>query len=62
MILAPDDLVRLTGRVRSGAQARQLSAWGLPFKRRTDGSIVVLEADVVSSPQPKKEPKLRFPK
>lgn len=42
MILSPAELTAFTGRRRASAQARQLEAWGIPYRRRNDGSIAVL--------------------
>lgn len=46
MILARDDIIELTGKVRRSAQARVLDALGIPYRRRTDGSIVVFSVDL----------------
>jgi hypothetical protein len=46
VILSPAELLSLTGRQRAGWQARQLEHLGIPYKRRTDGSLVVLRAHV----------------
>lgn len=60
MILTPAELQVLTGKKRSAAQARQLTAWGVPFRARSDKSLVVLrDALVASTPKPR-EPQLRL--
>ena len=46
MILSPAELLELTQRERPGFQARQLDHLGIPYKRRTDGSLVVLRVHV----------------
>jgi hypothetical protein len=38
------ELVNLTGKRRSDAQARTLEHLGIPFNRRPDGLLVVLRA------------------
>ena len=61
MILAPTDLRDITGKQKGPAQARQLAAWGVPYRTRKDGSLVVLRDDLVSSRSaPKAEPRLRL--
>lgn len=42
MILSPADLTTLTGKQRYSAQARELNHMTIPFRRRSDGSLVVL--------------------
>lgn len=42
MILTENELEQLTGARRSDAQARELSFLGIPYRKRRDGSIVVL--------------------
>lgn len=41
MILTPDELVALTRKQRPSAQARVLTALGIPFDPRPDGSLIV---------------------
>lgn len=61
MILPPSTIEALTNRKRRSAQVRQLKAMGIPYLTRSDGSPVVLEADVVASKQQSaKTPKLRL--
>lgn len=40
----------LTSKVRPSAQARVLLAMGIPYRRRPDGSIVVLLSDLQHAP------------
>lgn len=41
LILSPDELADLTGKVRPSAQGRALNAMGIEFKRRADGTLAV---------------------
>ena len=50
MILTPEELQTLTARRRSDAQRRELVALGVPFRARTDGSLVVLRSDLERKP------------
>lgn len=43
MFLSPEDVERLTGKVRPSAQARWLDAHGWRHTRSADGSVVVHE-------------------
>ena len=61
MILPTETIIALTGRKRRSAQVRQLKVMGIPHRLRSDGSPVVLEADVVVPNAPAaKAPKLRL--
>jgi hypothetical protein len=42
LVLTSDELVELTGRRRSDAQARTLDHMGIPYSKRPNGSIAVL--------------------
>ncbi len=46
MFLTPAELVELTRRIQSDAQARELDAIGIPFRRRRDKSLVVMRVCV----------------
>lgn len=46
MILTPEELVSLTGRRRSHAQARVLRHMGVEFRQRPDGSLAVARAHI----------------
>jgi hypothetical protein len=62
MFLSADDLADLTGRRRSSAQIRWLSAQGLRFVLGADGRPRVLRAEVegrLLSKRPAREPRLR---
>ena len=51
MILNRFELIELTRRVRYSSQARELTTMGIPFRRRSDGSIVVMKEDLNASAQ-----------
>jgi hypothetical protein len=63
MILTPADLAALTQRKQRAAQIRELRALGVPFRQRTDGSIVVFRKDLDEPPAQKRPPSpaLRLP-
>jgi hypothetical protein len=46
LFLTHDELVELTDRIQSDAQARELDNMCIPYKRRRDKSLVVLRAAV----------------
>jgi hypothetical protein len=50
MILSVEELQTLTKRKMNSAQARELRALGVPFRKRTDGTIVVFRRDVEHAP------------
>jgi len=61
VILPPATIQAITGKQRRSAQVRELRAMGIPHLLRSDGSPVVLEADVVASKQQSaRAPKLRL--
>lgn len=62
LLLSPTEIQELTDRQRPGWQARCLKHLGIPFRRRPDGSLVVLRCHVEDRPQtrPAPEPQLRF--
>lgn len=61
MILTPDEVTALTQRDRPSWQARQLDHLGIPYKRRTDGSLVVLRIHVEQTQAiSPREPRLRM--
>jgi hypothetical protein len=61
VILSRAELIDLTGRRYSHWQARELDHLEIPYKRRSDGTLVVLRKDVEGKqdPQPRREPHLR---
>lgn len=66
MIVSAEDIAAITGKVRIAAQARELEHLGIPFKRRRDGSLLVLRIHVetgqthpLSEPQ-RPRPRVRF--
>ena len=46
MILDEMEIRRITGFVRTDAQARELEHLGIAFKVRRDGSLLVFESDL----------------
>lgn len=44
--LTPEQLASYTGKSRAKAQARVLDAMGVPYRRRPDGSLIVLRVHV----------------
>lgn len=44
LTLTPDELQALTGRRRVDAQRRELDAMRIPYRERTDHSLVVLRS------------------
>lgn len=46
MILTDSEIAELTNKVRWSAQARELATMKIPYRRRTDGSIVVMKEDL----------------
>ncbi|MFO0521296.1 MAG: DUF4224 domain-containing protein [bacterium] len=62
LTLTPDELLEVTGRVRSTAQARTLAALGIPYRLRPDGTVLVFRADLHATPNPRPtSPALRLP-
>jgi hypothetical protein len=55
-ILTPEELKKLTGKMRYSAQARELNALGIPFRKRTNGSLVVLRSVVEPTRPPSETP------
>lgn len=46
LFLTQAELVELTQRIQSDAQARELDAIGIPYRRRRDKSLVVMRVCV----------------
>jgi len=67
MILTADELTELTDRTRPAAQARELTALGIPYKPRRDGTLIVLRTAVqvalgyAPTHERSPSPKLRIP-
>lgn len=61
MLLSPDELVALTGKIRPSWQAKELDHLGIPHKPRKDGTLIVLRIHVegMHHQQPTREPRLR---
>lgn len=51
MILSNDELVEITGKHRASAQAKELEALGIPFRRRTDGKVIVFSEWINAAPK-----------
>ncbi len=63
MILTPEELEALTKRTKPAWQRRELEFLGIPYKPRSDGSLIVFWEDVraTHNVQPKeREPQLRL--
>ena len=58
--LTQAEIAVLTGFDRPSAQARELKHLGIPYKRRRDGTLVVLPTDVDPKSRSQPEPELRF--
>lgn len=65
VILTDADLIELTRKTRVSAQARELDALGIPYRRRRDRSIVVMRDDLPirheTTQTPPRTPRLRLP-
>lgn len=61
MILTPGEVEALTKKERPGWQARELDHLGIPYRRRSDGSLLVLWDDVRATQDVRpREPTLRL--
>lgn len=63
MILTPEELATLTQRSRPGWQAKQLEHLQIPYRRRTDGTLIVFWEDVRkqdNAAPARREPQLRL--
>lgn len=62
MILTPEDLQLLTQRTKPAWQRRELEKLRIPYKARSNGSLIVFWEDVRGShnPAPRREPQLRL--
>lgn len=61
LCLSPDELRDLTGKTRPAAQERVLASMEIPFRKRPDGSLVVIRTDLLAAPTGRaREPALRF--
>ena len=56
LILTPDELRELTGKVQSKAQMRELAYMGVPFRLTSEGKVKVLRSDL--SGKAREEPNL----
>lgn len=63
MILSNLELIELTRRVKYASQAKQLSAMSIPYRKRTDGSLVVFKEDLHATTKERQaSPRLHLPK
>ena len=63
MILSPQELVELTGKRRPSWQARELEFLHIPYKPRSDGTLIVYRSDaypVQDKPPAPREPRVRL--
>ena len=62
MFLTAEELIELTHRTKGAWQARELERLGIRYRRRSDGSLVVLREDCKTEQdqRPKREPQLRM--
>jgi hypothetical protein len=62
MILSSQELAELTGKTRPGWQARELDFLHIPYRRRSDGSLIVYRCDAypVQDKPPVREPQVRL--
>ena len=54
-ILPREEVEKLTGKKRCNAQARELNHMGIDYRKRSDGSVVVLDVDLPFSLSTPKE-------
>ena len=60
MFLSAQEIADLTGKTRAGWQARELEHLQIPYRRRANGSLIVLRAHVEwLHPQKPREPQVR---
>lgn len=45
-ILTPAELALITGRMKRSSQAKELDAMGIPYRQRSDKSIVVFRSEL----------------
>jgi hypothetical protein len=61
MILTAKEIEALTGKSRTGWQRRELEHLGIPYRERSDGSLLVLWEDVRATQDVRpREPRLRL--
>lgn len=60
-VLTKDDLAEITGKTKAAWQARELEHLGIPYRRRSNGSLLVFWEDVrgTKGEQPRR-PQLRL--
>jgi hypothetical protein len=50
LVLSPEELIEVTAKVKPIAQARELEAMGIPYRRRRNGSLCVARIHVEGAP------------
>lgn len=60
MFLTAEELVELTHRTKGAWQARELEKMQIPFRRRSDGTLVVLRDDLRPKQDAVRRPQLRM--
>lgn len=61
MLLTHNEIAALTGKDRPGWQARELDHLGIPYRRRSDGTLVVLRIHVEGTQDiPRRQPQVRL--
>jgi len=61
MLLTPAEIEELTHKERPSWQARELDHLGIPYRQRSDGSLVVLRAHVeATQDRPRRQPQVRL--
>ena len=63
MILTKPELIELTRKVKWSSQARELELMGIPYRKRSDGSLVVFSEDLHHASAQKRpaSPRLHVP-
>lgn len=57
MILAESEIVEITGKCRWSAQAKELEHMGIPYRRRTDGKVIVFKEEITNAKAEKTRPR-----
>ena len=50
LVLSPQELIEVTGKVKASAQSRELDAMRIPYKIRRNGSLCVARVHVEGLP------------
>jgi hypothetical protein len=62
IVLTREEIAEITARVRLSAQMRQLEHLGIPYRVRSDGSLLVLRIHVNVFEPPAEAPQRRAPR